>query len=249
MLLTPELAESIARLYRVFEKYPLRSDTEACDCRGCGHDEARLHSRPLAELTREDLETYAMDALYTWGTGEDFKHFLPRIFELLVGASRNCFALADPSLIVSKLSYSSWCSTNWRSWPEHEQSAIENFFDAVWSAALESNLDDLPFDGAYRWLQAIATVEPNISPYLERWLRTDSANSNRNLALMICQIHRLSLSGHGAQLEWRPPEGQRDQLDAWLYSPEVKQKLMHAFERWPDEPFSSELENAAILLP
>jgi hypothetical protein len=63
MLLTPELAESIAGLYRVFEKYPLRSDTKACDCRGCGHDEQRLHIRPLAELTRKDLETYAMDAL------------------------------------------------------------------------------------------------------------------------------------------------------------------------------------------
>jgi hypothetical protein len=249
MLPTSELAESIAGLYRVFGKYPLRSDTDACDCRGCGHDERRLHSRPLTELTREDLETYAMDAIYTWGTGEDFKHFLPRIIELLVTASRHCFELADPPLILSKLSYSSWCSTNWRSWPEDEQSALENFFDAVWITALEADLSDLPFDGAYRWLQAIATVEPDISPYLDRWLCTDSVNSNRNLALMISQIHKLSLSGHSAQLEWGPPERQRDQLDAWLYSPDVKRKLMNAFERWSEEPFANELENAAILLP
>src|SRR3954465_8902937 len=137
-----------------------------------------------------------MDALYTWGTGEDFKHFLPRIFELQVGASRNCFALVDPSLIVPKLNYSSWCSTNWRSWPEEEQFAIKSFFDAVWTAALDSDLDDLPFDGAYGWLQEIATVDPNISAYLDHWLCTDSINAIRNLALMISQIHKLSLRGH-----------------------------------------------------
>jgi hypothetical protein len=66
---------------------------------------------------------------------------------------------------------------------------------------------------------------------------------------MIVQIHTLALSGRAAQLEWRPVEGQREQLDAWLYSSEVKQKLMHAFERWSEEPFANELENAAILLP
>jgi len=158
-----------------------------------------------------------------------------------VSASKNCFAVADPSLIVSKLSYSSWCSTNWRSWPQDEQSVIEKFFDAVWSAALDSDLQDLPFDGAYGWLQAIATVEPDISTYLDRWLRTDSVNLNRNLALMISQIHKLPSSGHGAQLEWGPPEGQHDQLDAWLYSTEVKRKLMNAFERWPEEPFANDL--------
>jgi hypothetical protein len=249
MLPTPELAEAIAGLYRVFEKYPLRSDTDACDCRGCGHDEKRLHRKPLTELTREDLDTYAMDALYTWGTGDDFKHFIPRIFELLAGASRDCFALATPSLILAKLSYSAWCSTNWRSWPEDEQQAIENFLHTAWDAALESELYELPFDGAYGWLQGIATAELDLSSYLDRWLRVDSINSNRNLALMISQIHELALSGHAAQLAWRPPEGQRDQLDAWLHTSEVKQKLMRAFERWSEEPFANELENAAILLP
>jgi hypothetical protein len=247
MIPTSELAEAIASLYRTFERYPLRSDTDACDC--CGHDEQKLHRKPLAELTREELDEYAMDAIYTWGTGDDFKHFIPRIFELLVGNSRRCRGFALPSCVLAKLSYSSWCSTHWRSWPEGEQKAIENFLCTVWGAALESGLEDLPFDGAYGWLQAIATVESDLSSYLDRWLREDSVNSNRNLALMIRQINELALSGHAAQLEWRPPEGQRDQLDAWLYSSEVKQKLMHAFERWHEEPFANELENAAILLP
>ena len=245
MLPTTELTEAIEGLYRVFHKYPLRTDTDCGDC--FGHEEEKLHSKPLRELTRDDLDIYAMDALYTWGTGDDFKHFIPRIFELLVGNSKHCSGPSLPSLVLAKLSYDSWCSTHWRSWPEEEQRAIENFLSTVWGAALESDLEDLPFNGAYG--QAIATLEADISKYLERWLRADSVNSNRNLALMIVQIHKLALSGHAAQLEWRPLEGQRDQLDEWLYSPEVKQKLMRAFESWPEQPFASEFENAAILLP
>ena len=180
-----------------------------------------------------------------------------------MGNGRRFQALHSPNLRVagavlkavrgfalpSKLGYDSWCSTHWHSWPEGEQQAIADFLNSVWDSALDSDPEDLPYDGAYGWLQAIATVNADLKSYLERWLRADSANANRNLALMISQMHTLALSGHAAQLEWRPPEGQRAQLDDWLYSPEVKQKLMRAFGRWSDEPFAGDLENAAILLP
>jgi hypothetical protein len=132
MIPTPELAEAITGLYRTFEKYPLRTNTDAGDC--SKEEEERLHRKSLKELTGEDLEIYSMDALYTWGTGGDFKHFLPRILELLVGASRRSFKLADPALIIAKLTYSSWCSTQWRYWPKDEQQAIETFLEAVWDA-------------------------------------------------------------------------------------------------------------------
>jgi hypothetical protein len=190
-----------------------------------------------------------MDALCTWGTGDDFKHFIPRIFELLVQSSNRRGGFALPSIVLGKLNYDSWCSTNWRSWPEGEQQAIAGFLNSVWDAALDSDPEDSQYDGAYGWLQAIATVNAELKCYLERWLRADSVSANRNLALMISQLHTLALSGRAAQLEWRPPEGQRAQLDDWLYSAEVKQKLMRAFERWSDEPFAGEFENAATLLP
>lgn len=83
MLQTPELNKAIENLYRVFQHYELRNDTDACTCHHTPEDERRIHRAPLNQLSCHDLQGYAMDAIYTWGTGDDFKHFIPRLFELL----------------------------------------------------------------------------------------------------------------------------------------------------------------------
>lgn len=49
-----------------------------------------------------------MDAVYTWGTADDFKHFLPRLFELLVTDSD---AFVDTAAVFAKLNYESWSSS------------------------------------------------------------------------------------------------------------------------------------------
>lgn len=56
---------------------------ESCPC--CrGPEKVRpLYDRPLRQLMPEDLHFYAFCAMTTMGDVEDFRHFLPRIFELL----------------------------------------------------------------------------------------------------------------------------------------------------------------------
>ncbi len=84
--MTPEetaFKESVERLYQVFAKYPLREDTGMCPCCHDPEDRKRLHAKPLRELSPEDLEPYTWSALLTWGDVEDFKHFLPRLFETI----------------------------------------------------------------------------------------------------------------------------------------------------------------------
>ena len=41
-----------------------------------------LFSKPLPNLTSEDLSRFAGKAISTWGDTNDLKHFLPRLFEL-----------------------------------------------------------------------------------------------------------------------------------------------------------------------
>src|SRR5580765_3157892 len=121
---TPRLGHAIENLYAVFQRYELRAHTDACACNACHHtteDEQRLHRTPLSNLSCSDLRDYAMDAIYTWGTGDDFKHFIPRLFELLTQASGHDFA--DAAAVFTKLNYESWCSSSWRTWPEPEQKA------------------------------------------------------------------------------------------------------------------------------
>jgi hypothetical protein len=248
MLQTPALAAAIETLYRTFRRYELRSNTGACSCHHTEQDELRIHSKPLNKLSESDLRQYAMDAIYIWGTGEDFKHFIPRLFELLTVASDPADKFAHPADVFTKLNYDSWCSTHWRTWPEEEQSAIEDYFAAVWDAVLNSNLEDLPFDGAHAWIEAIAQAEHDLSNYLDHWMAAPSPNAHRNLALMIVQgglPNTKSPSGG----YWAGHREQWQQLNDWLRHPEVKQKLSNAFEKWSESSFAGELMDAAVLLP
>ena len=245
MLQTPELNKAIENLYRVFRRYELRNDTDACSCHHTPEDERRIHRAPLNQLSCHDLRDYAMDAIYTWGTGNDFKHFIPRLFELLTQASTHDFV--DAASVFGKLPYESWCSSSWRTWPENEQSAISNYFQAVWDAVLDSDLEDLPYDGAHGWIQAIAQAEHDLAKYLNCWLYAASVNAHRNLALMVTQqrLPRTKYSGG----YWSEHREQWTQLNDWLRRPEVRQKLADAFEKWADSPFAGELMDAAVFLP
>jgi hypothetical protein len=182
MLLTPELAASIETLYRVFRRYELRSSTDPCPCCHSTEDKRSVRHKPLNKLSSRDLRQYAMDAIYTWGTGDDFKHFLPRLCELVRTEGGDFVSAAA---IFAKLNYESWSSTRWRTWPEDEQNAVSRYFQAVWEAVLNSDPSDLPFDGAYGWIEAIAQAEHDLLKYLALWLAAESPNAYRNLALMI----------------------------------------------------------------
>jgi hypothetical protein len=245
---TPELSEAIENLYGVFQRYELRGNTDACTCHHTPEDEQRLHGNPLNKLSYDDLRDYAMDAIYTWGTGDDFKHFIPRLFELLAQAPGPGHDFVDAASVFARLTYDSWCSCCWRTWPGSEQKALSNYFLAVWDAALDSPPEDLPFDGAYGWLTAIAQAEHDLAHYLNRWLDAPSVNAHRNLALMITQ-ERLPRAKNVLDAYWGDHREQWEQLNDWLRRPEVRQKLADAFERWVDSPFAGELMDAAVLLP
>jgi hypothetical protein len=57
----------------------------------------------------------------TWGDVNHFKHFLPRVFELVWELG------VDLSTIFGKLEYASW-----RTWPVAEQAAVRQFLRAFW---------------------------------------------------------------------------------------------------------------------
>jgi hypothetical protein len=244
---TPELIEAIENLYKIFESYRLRADTEPCPCCHSSEDGARLRSKLLCKLGPKDLSKYAMDALYTWGTENDFKHFLPRILELLTQADEVGRAFVPPESVFGKLIYESWCSTDWRNWPASEQAAISNYARAVWNAVLDSDPDELS-TAAFDWLCAFAYAESDLSFYLDQWLAAGSANAHRNLARMIVLDGVLNATGPGGGY-WAERSEQWQQLVDWLRRSEVKQKLARGIEKWSDAPFGNELFDAAVLLP
>lgn len=146
------LTEAVDGLYAVFSIYPLAQEVEGCPCCVSGEDRAALHVRPLRELTAKDLCRYAFKALTTWGSADDFKHFLPRLLELAADPYDLSYDI-DVEVLFGKLSYAKW-----RNWPREEQQAVASYFSALWQWLLALPVEEWVLDD---YLCAIGQAEDN----------------------------------------------------------------------------------------
>ena len=229
-------------LYRTFQSYSLRAYTEPCPC--CHKDptvEHRLHASPLRALSAEDLNVYAQDAVLTWGTEEDFKYFLPRLFELQVEAELGGLPFSDPESLFGRLAY-----THWNAWPSQEQAAIREFFLQLWTTVVNTVPADLLWSAAYEWLRAIAQAEDDVSAYLSLWLGQTTDAACRNLALAIT-LHDL-LAEKPSEAYWQKRRKQWAQIAEWVRTLGVREKLGGAFDRVRGDAARAEIYAALAML-
>jgi hypothetical protein len=231
---SPALRDAIERLYELFAKYPLPVDTNPCPCCHTSDDEASLRARPLRDIEAEQLCKYADDALLVWGDVNVFKHFLPRIFELVVTMRDATYEFVGPEIVFSKFRHG-----NWRTWPKEEQAAVEKFLHAVWEAVLnsppaEDNLTDLE-----SWLCSIGQCEDDLSPYLDQWLGDESLSACLELSSLLLSSAVARTGDRGRNAFWDSRDAQYTQLKAWATSPTVVEKLRLAEARWSDSDIAS----------
>lgn len=207
-------------LYATFNRYA------GTHLEGCPHcvsfeDSASLRRAPLRQLGGE-LHRYLFKAMTTWGTEEDFKHFVPRLLDLYASSS-------DAWLLCDKLAYA-----RWRSWPEPERRAVESYLQALWRARLAEDEAPLPGDAL---LETMVTLDLDIAPYdlrtkLEAWRSEGSRESVRRLARFVLE--------HGEALFWPSPSVGRptlwrarpeiaEEVRAWLLEPATRARLEASF--------------------
>lgn len=233
---TPKLQAAIENLYGLFGAYPLPDDTGPCSCCHSAYDEQRLHLKPLRKLGADDLWLYAMDALFVWGGPDDFKHFLPRIFELAV---KQPDTFVDPQVALNKLHHG-----NWRSWPDAEQRGVEHFLAEVWRAVIESEPHELCGMEADDWLCGIAYAENRLSPYLDTWFAAESENARLNLAAFIADTD--FAKGQPSDGYWSDRRELFDEAAAWVRSEAMKTKMAKIAADFPGYDF---VERAYVSLP
>ncbi|MCG2614729.1 hypothetical protein LZZ85_10575 [Terrimonas sp. NA20] len=141
--MTEDLKISIETLYRTFSVYPFRNEMEVCQCCFSEADKEKLYSKHLKDLETDDLSGFAFKAMTTWGGVDDFKHFLPRIFELLAADDFT----GDAFVVLEKLEYGKW-----KEWPEIEKDAIIGFLWVWWEDMVRSKpyFDKEAFTGIYK---------------------------------------------------------------------------------------------------
>ncbi len=128
------LKESIDNLYTVFTAYTIECELRARSCECCVSDQEikLLLSKPLKELCANDLNYFMASAITTFGKVEDYKHFLPRILELMV----DNLDVVDDFLTYEKLNYSKWLN-----WNTEEIIALKSFFETLLINALDKGFE------------------------------------------------------------------------------------------------------------
>lgn len=244
------LERAIERLYETFAHYALRPHVEGCDHCVFPEDNKKIHSKPLRDLTPTDLSKYAHKAMTTWGEEEDFKHFLPRLFELLVLGDD---WLVSVESLIGKLDYAAW-----REWPKLEQEAIEEYLMALWQFALVSvnnygRIDD------YLW--GIARAMNDLGPFLDAWREKchESVPALRHMAdfieFNIYFDRKLPFApgvpDHSNENDWLSTEReielveiQRRQVVNWLLDQRTLAVMEEGFFKYSTQPFAEELSKA-----
>lgn len=159
----------MAENYEVFACSP-PAIIEGCPCCIASRGVDRLLSKPLRELSGQDLWRYVSGLFYTIGSKRDFRYFLPRILEISITNPRES---NDPQIVLAKLALG-----DWRSWAEREQRAMEEFVEAWFEWALMQDLvsdETLLADHAEAVLCGAARAGFPMSRWFDRLLAPDAA--------------------------------------------------------------------------
>lgn len=238
-----ELRRSIEELYAGFGRYRL-GPIDPEEVRPGGSDDRALRAAPLRQLPPTAFKEYHHRAVSTWGTLDDFKHFLPRLLEI-VGHYPESDRLGEvePGSVFFKLH-----SEAWTSWPAKERFAVDAYLNAVWRVLLlRRNPEPTWQFSLRRWLHDLSLVRHDLTPLFQQW-EADLADLTRgpipafHLARLVEDDAKEFLKTRSLRM-FRYPDQPR-QVVNWLVSDTLARRLMDAFFAWHDMPGAEALSEA-----
>jgi hypothetical protein len=196
---------TVQQLYKTFKSYKVG----VLD--GCSHcifdtDRAQLLKVPMPLLSANDLDTFVVHAIHLWGDVSEFKHFLPRIFELIDEFVSMEF------MILNRLELAEW-----RTWPIEEQQAVENFIEAWWRYSLNN-----PYADIDRILSALGDLDMPIDAFLSSWHVELNGQALKHL-ITFCSTNGYSLLvDELASFTWKEQTVKQAQIVQWLNTPHLR---------------------------
>jgi Domain of unknown function (DUF4279) len=197
--MTAELKTAIESLYSTFLHYPRNLTLDGCPCCVSGERRAKFHVKTLWTLEAEDLAPYVLKGISRWGKIEDFKHYLPRIFELLATTG---FSI-DNAMVFRKLQ-----TGNWTDWESEEKDAVKAFLLAWWADSMENRFfDTAEFHALYALLEDIEIL-------FEHWPISLENHSFQNMVHCIRYYYSRLINQNSPAKVF--PEHTTQQLLAWM---------------------------------
>ena len=219
------LQVAIDGLYTTFAPYPLKRVIEGCPHCISRADSDALHVRALDALTTDDVRRYATKAMTTFGDAEDFKHFLPRLMELLArelitGEVRERLGFSE-EILGGKLALAGYVG-----WPTAEREAVDHFLEAMWSALLAC-FPTIPDAETFLCFLAQFT---SLDRYLALWR---AARTHSAFAHAVDAVYASYRSAF-----WPVPARQR--FENWLAESETFALVQLAADAWRDGAYRGE---------
>jgi len=239
--MTDDLDRSIRAIYDAFSGYEFTDQIgDAAFPGSCNIKE--LHSVSLRSATSDQLDLFASDAACTWGTSEDFRHFLPRICELVAIEGQE-------GTIMPQIPFSALPRLSWREWPTAEVAVLEKYLDCLRDRSLNSfpqldggGINDpshaWTLDAAHLWFETIAIATGETEPFLSAWrqqLEAESLAALVNLAAVFLDLTVYqkgkapwNFFDHGSPIE--------NEFLSWLRNIHPSSLLEQAFDRLEGSP-------------
>jgi hypothetical protein len=238
MVLPPvptSLSASVEHLYDVFAKYKQPAQSHSSPFSGITEQhKARLYSKPLRDLAEDDLWTYAMHAMTTWGDISEYKHYLPRLHELLVVHP----GWTDAELLIGRLE-----TAGWSQWPDAERDAMIAFLHELWAWSLTIDPDVASCGGI---LQGFGHAGISAARALATWRTDRSWSATRQIAVLLIYERDAFMTGGSLGRQWMSPV--RDELLAFLREDDTEERLSSACHDSGDRPGADEICDALDIL-
>ncbi len=227
------LNAAVEQLYSTFARYEPTNIAWRSSYAGISDATvAKLESRALRELAVSDLDRYIRSAMITWGGVSEFKHFLPRIFELV---TREPFAI-DP-LVFEKLDVAEWMT-----WPQEERDAVDTYVTTLWRWVLTISPDEAD---AGSLLRGIGLSGRDIEREIDVWRSDHSRTATEQLARLVLNV-RDSLVSKTMPRQWHPKD--HATVLAFLLEPDTKARIEQAFIESPEGESGRRLADASDVL-
>ncbi|MGY3795869.1 hypothetical protein [Aquimarina sp. 433] len=206
-----KLREAIEDLYIVFRDYKIDSlllRKYSCPCCVTDEEIRAITQKSLKDLSGNDIGHFMRSAITTFGTVDDYKHFLPRILELM--SLKSSSDLIGDFTCFEKLNYAEW-----ETWPEKETQVIEKFFSELWYAIINDEWSsEFEISEAFE----LITIYGSIKKSLELW--TDSKTEISSLFIVEGVLNGFAFRGDDYFTKI---------VSKWLYSKPILDKLEYTF--------------------
>lgn len=230
--MTERLKNSVEKLYETFEKYHSGPNMIGSSNYGKELDtwNRLIFKKPLRELDEDDLSRFTGKVITTWGNTNDYKHFLPRIFELTA-------ELKTPYEIW--IAFDKLNLAEWYNWSENEQKVIHEFMIELWENIVNDYSEKAEWEFK-DYFSAIANFYPKFSDLLNIWTESESRAGIKHLSHFVVDeqtalFDRKKISGFHDQKK------NAEELINWILSDKTLDKIQRKYFKFETDKISEKI--------